>query len=76
MGDVICGAKFGRNSNPISHLLFKGVTEYEQIKVPNAFEKYFKHFPHGLVLLDIRHGKDRFTYVPGGTKTTQKKYGS
>ena len=76
LGDVICGAKFGRNSNPLSHLLFEGVTEYEQIKVPNAFEKYFKHFPHGLVLLDIRHGKDRFTYVPGGLRPHKKNMGA
>ena len=51
LGDIICGAKFGRKSNPLSHLLFEGVTEYETIKVPNAFEKYFKHFPHGLTSL-------------------------
>ena len=41
LGAIICGAKFGRKSNPLSHLLFEGVTEYEQIKVPVAFEKYF-----------------------------------
>ena len=76
LGDIICGAKFGRNSNPLSHLLFEGVTEYETIKVPNAFEKYFKHFPHGLTLLDIRHGKDRFTYVPGGLRPHKKNMGA
>ncbi len=76
LGDIICGAKFGRNSNPLSHLLFEGVTDYETIKVPNAFEKYFKHFPHGLVLLDIRHGKDRFTYVPGGLRPHKKNMGA
>ena len=66
LGDIICGAKFGRKSNPLSHLLFEGATDYESIVVPAAFEKYFKNFKHGRVLLDIRHGQDRFTYVPGG----------
>ena len=28
LGDIICGAKFGRKSNPLSHLLFEGVTKY------------------------------------------------
>ena len=31
----------GETPIQISHLLFKGVTEYEQIKVPNAFDKIF-----------------------------------
>ena len=67
IGEVICGAKFGRKSNPISHLLFEGVTENKSFIVPVAFEKYFKNFPHGRRLLDIRHGRDHFTYVPGGS---------
>ena len=76
MGDIICGAKFGRKSNPLSHLLFKGATEYESIVVPAAFDKYFKNFKHGRVLLDIRHGQDRFTYVPGGLRPHKKNAGS
>ena len=76
LGAIICGAKFGRKSNPLSHLLFEGVTEYEQIKVPVAFEKYFKNFPHGRVLLDIRHGNDHFTYVPNGLRPHKKNAGA
>ena len=76
LGGIICGAKFGRKSNPLSHLLFEGVTEYEQISVPVAFEKYFKHFPHGRVLLDIRHGNDHFTYIPGGLRPHKKNAGA
>jgi len=76
MGDIICGAKFGRKSNPLSHLLFQGATEYESIVVPAAFDKYFKNFKHGRVLLDIRHGQDRFTYVPGGLRPHKKNAGS
>ena len=76
LGDIICGAKFGRKSNPISHLLFEGVTEYESVVVPQAFEKHFKQFPHGRVLLDIRHGQDRFTYVPGGLRPHKKNAGA
>ena len=72
LGEIICGAKFGRKSNPISHLLFEGETKYETIKVPNAFEKYFKHFPHKLVLLDIRSGSGHFTYVPCGFRPHKK----
>ena len=76
LGDVICGAKFGRKSNPLSHLLFEGVTEYEEIIVPAAFEKYFKNFAHGRRLLDIRHGNDHFTYVPGGFRPHKKNAGA
>ena len=76
LGDVICGAKFGRNSNPLSHLLFEGVTDYESVAVPAAFEKYFKHFPHGNLLLDIRHGTGHFTYVPGGFRPYKKNSGA
>ena len=76
LGDIICGAKFGRKSNPLSHLLFEGATDYESIVVPAAFEKYFKNFKHGRVLLDIRHGQDRFTYVPGGMRPHKKNNGS
>ena len=76
LGAIICGAKFGRKSNPLSHLLFEGVTEYEQIAVPAAFEKYFKNFPHGRVLLDIRHGNDHFTYVPNGLRPHKKNAGA
>ena len=72
LGEVICGAKFGRKSNPVSHLLFEGVAEYKDLTVPNAFEKYFKHFPHGRRLLDIRHGAGHFTYVPGGFRPHKK----
>ena len=76
LGDVICGAKFGRKSNPLSHLLFEGVTEYEEVIVPVAFDKYFKNFPHGRRLLDIRHGNDHFTYVPGGFRPHKKNAGA
>ncbi len=76
LGEIICGAKFGRKSNPLSHLLFEGVTEYEQIAVPKAFEKYFKSFPHGRVLLDIRHGQNHFTYVPCGLRPHKQNAGS
>ena len=46
-GRIVCGAKFGRKSNPLSHLLFEGATKNEEVIVPTAFEKYFKNFPHG-----------------------------
>ena len=76
LGEIICGAKFGRKSNPISHLLFQGETKYESVKVPKAFDKYFKHFPHKLVLLDIRSGSGHFTYVPGGFRPHKKDSGA
>jgi len=71
-GRIVCGAKFGRKSNPLSHLLFQGSTKNEEIIVPAAFEKYFKHFPHGRRLLDIRSGQDHFTYVPCGLRPHKK----
>ena len=75
-GRIVCGAKFGRKSNPLSHLLFQGSTKNEEIIVPAAFEKYFKQFPHGRRLLDIRSGQDHFTYVPGGLRPHKKNGGS
>jgi hypothetical protein len=75
-GRIVCGAKFGRQSNPLSHLLFEGTTKNEEVIVPAAFEKYFKHFPHGRRLLDIRSGQDHFTYVPGGLRPHKKNMGS
>ena len=36
LGEIICGAKFGRNSNPISHLLFEGETPSTFDPVENA----------------------------------------
>ena len=33
-GRIVCGAKFGRKSNPLSHLLFQGSTKNEEIIVP------------------------------------------
>jgi len=71
-GRIVCGAKFGRKSNPLSHLLFEGTTKNEEVIVPAAFDKYFKHFPHGRRLLDIRSGQDHFTYVPCGLRPHKK----
>jgi hypothetical protein len=72
LSEIFCGAMFGRRSNPISHLLYKGQTENKSFIVPKEFEKYFKQFKHGLRLIDIRSGNDHFTYVPNGI-TPEKK---
>ena len=73
LNNIICGAMFGRKSNPVSHLLFKGNATNQSFIVPKEFEKHFKHFKHGLRLLDIRSGRDHFTYVPGGITPTKKE---
>jgi len=72
LSEILGGAMFGRRSNPISHLLYRGQIENKSFIVPKEFEKYFKQFKHGLRLIDIRSGQDHFTYVPGGI-TPEKK---
>ncbi len=74
LDEIVCGAMFGRPSNPLSHMLFKGTTENISYTVPEGFAKYFKKFAHGTRLLDIRSGEGHFTYVPGSI--TPKKKGS
>ena len=72
LNEIICGAMFGRKSNPISHLLYKGETKNISFIVPKDFKEHFKHFKHGLRLIDIRSGHDHFTYVPGGITPDKK----
>ena len=74
LDDIVCGAIFGRQSNPLSHMLFKGTTENISYTVPDGFAKFFKKFAHGTRILDIRSGNGHFTYVPGSI--TPKKKGS
>ena len=74
LDEIVCGATFGRKSNLLSHLLFKGTTENISYTVPDGFAKFFKKFAHGTRILDIRSGNGHFTYVPGSI--TPKKKGS
>ena len=72
LDEIVCGATFGRRSNPLSHLLCKGTTENISYTVPEGFAKYFKKFAHGTRLLDIRSGEGHFTYVPGSIPPKKK----
>jgi len=60
-----CGAVYGRESNPMSHYLFKGELPYKKYTMPKELEHYMKEFPHGVTLLEIRSGKDKQSIVPG-----------
>ena len=59
-----CGARFGRKSNPSSHYLFSGSSEYKIFTVPKELEPHFKQFEHGTTLCEIRSGHKHYTIVP------------
>ena len=67
-----CGAIYGRESNPMSHYLFKGELPYKKYAMPAELEHYMKGSPHGVTLLEIRSGKDKQSIVPGSTVEGEK----
>ena len=60
-----CGAISGRPSNPTSHYWFKGQLNKTVFSLPKELEKYYKNFPHGATLCEIRSGSNFYTIVPG-----------
>ena len=64
-----CGAIYGRESNPLSHYLFKESIDPFKYTFPKELESYYKKFPHGSCLGEIRCFKNSAhqTIVPGST---------
>jgi|TARA_Y100000296_G_scaffold85610_1_gene122053 hypothetical protein len=60
-----CNAIYGRKSNPKSHYVFKGQTEYKKYSLPKEFDNFCKNFPHGNTLLELRSGPGHQSIVPG-----------
>ena len=63
-----CGAIYGREGNPLSHYLFSN--DDDSLKsfkfmFPKEFESYYKNFPHGSCICEIRTGKGFQSIVPG-----------
>ena len=59
------GAIYGRQGNPLSHYLFLGEIKPKKFVMPNEFESYYKKFPHGACLCEIRSGHNHQSIVPG-----------
>ena len=59
-----CDAVSGRKGNPVSHYWWAGKAEFKQFVLPKDLEKYFKDFPHGATICEIRHESKSYTIVP------------
>ena len=62
---LISGAVYGRLSNPESHILFKGTTEYKKWTMHKNFEPWFKNFRKKSTILELRSGKGFQSVCPG-----------
>ena len=62
---LISGAVYGRLSNPESHILFKGTTEYKKWTMHKDFEPWFKNFRKKSTILELRSGKGFQSVCPG-----------
>jgi len=56
---------YGRKSNPNSHYIFSGETDYKIYTMPKDFDDYCKSFPHGNTLLEVRSGNTKQSIAPG-----------
>jgi|TARA_R100001530_G_scaffold35140_1_gene27433 hypothetical protein len=54
----------GRPSNPKSHYWWKGKLDFKKFSLPKELEGYYKAFPHGATLCEIRNGSSQYTIVP------------
>tara|TARA_R100000306_G_C4364045_1_gene136718 strand:+ start:40 stop:1503 length:1464 start_codon:yes stop_codon:yes gene_type:complete len=54
----------GRPSNPKSHYWWKGKLDFKQFVLPKELKEYYKNFPHGATLCEIRSGRNQYTIVP------------
>ena len=59
-----CGSIYGRETNPRSHYLFLGELNSKKFCLPDELSEYFKGFPHGSTILEIRSGKGHQSIVP------------
>ena len=71
---VSCGAVSGRESNPSSHYLWKGKSNYAKFVLPKHFESTYKEFPHGATLCEIRSGSGHYTIVPNSLHFKANEY--
>ena len=67
-----CGAIYGRKSNPLSHYLFNETLKSYKFEMPKEFESYYKDFPHGNCLCEIRSGGGHQSIVPGSKINNEK----
>jgi hypothetical protein len=58
-------AVYGRQSNPESHLLFRGSAEYEKYCMHRSFEPWYKKYRKEKTILEIRSGKGLQSIAPG-----------
>jgi len=58
-------AVYGRQSNPESHLLFRGSAEYVKYTMHSSLEAYYKKFRKEKTILEIRSGKGLQSIAPG-----------
>jgi len=54
----------GRPTNPTSHYWWKGTLAFKKFALPAELKEYFKKFPHGATLCEIRNGNNHYTIVP------------
>ena len=58
-------AIYGRQSNPESHLIFKGQTKYVKYVMDQSFAPWFNRYRKKATILEIRSGKGKQSIVPG-----------
>ncbi len=58
-------AIYGRESNPESHLLFKGKAEFKKWTMHDCFEPWFKDYRKKGTILEIRSGHGKQSIAPG-----------
>ena len=58
-------AIYGRQSNPESHLIFKGQTKYEKYVMDQSFAPWFNKYRKKATILEIRSGRGKQSIVPG-----------
>ena len=58
-------AIYGRESNPESHLLFKGKAEFKKWTMHDCFEPWFKGYRKKGTILEIRSGHGKQSICPG-----------
>ena len=66
------GAVYGRKSNPESHYLFNDSIEPRRFTFPKELESYYRGFPHGSCIAEIRHGNGYQSIVPGSSINNEK----
>jgi len=68
------GAIYGRPTNPRSHYWWKGQLPKKQFVLPKELEKYYKKFPHGATLCEIRSTSSQYTIVPESKHSKADEY--